>query len=123
VNLDKLPNPAPVVRAEAKTEFEAVVMREETLMVDEVPTATENYKRRYNEECELGELASVDESTTGDETISDAKVSKDAVSRQSLDDDLYDVDCILVEKQEDESTYYLVLWDGYTKDESTWEPL
>jgi hypothetical protein len=123
-NLNKLPDPAPIARAKAETEFAtgAVVIREETLMANEVPTATEDYERRRNRECELGELASVDESAIGDETISDAEVFEDTVSRQSSDDDLYDIDRILVEKQDYGSTYYLVLWDGYTEDKSTWEP-
>jgi hypothetical protein len=114
-NLNKLPDLAPAARAEAETEFAtgAVVMREET---------TENCKWRRSEEYELRELASVDESTSGDETISDATVFEDTVSSQSSDDDLYYVDRILAEKQEDESTYYLILWDGYTEDKSTWEP-
>jgi hypothetical protein len=122
-NLNKLPDPTPIARAKAKTEFAtgAVVMREETLIADEVPTATEDYERRRNREYKLGELASVNESATGDETISDAEVFEDTVSYQSSDDDLYDVDRILAEKQEYGSTYYLVLWDGYTEDESTWE--
>jgi hypothetical protein len=67
-------------------------------------------------------LASVDESTSGDETISDAAVFENVVSHQSSDGDLYYVDRILAEKHEDGSTYYLILWDGYTEDESTWEP-
>jgi hypothetical protein len=120
-NLNKLPDPIPIARAKAKTEFVtgAVVIREETLIADKVLTATEDYERRCNRKYELSELASVNESATGDETISDAKVFEDTVSYQSLDDDLYDVDRILAEKQEYGSTYYLVLWDGYTKDEST----
>jgi hypothetical protein len=124
VNLNKLPDPAPVVGAEAETEFATgtVVIREETPIADEMPIITEDYKRRCNEECELGELASVDESATGDETISDAEVSEDVFSYQGSNNDLYAVDRILAEKQEDGSTYYLVLWDGYTEDESTWEP-
>jgi hypothetical protein len=124
-NLNKLPNPAPIARAKAETEFAmgAVVMREETLMVDKAPTATKDCNCRCSKEYELCELASVGESALGDETISDAAVFEDAVSRRSLDNDLYYVDCILVEKHEDGSTYYLILWDGYTEDESTWEPL
>jgi hypothetical protein len=110
-NLNKLPDPAPVARVEAKTEFAtgAVVIREETLIVDKAPTASEDYERRRNRECELGELASVNESAIGDKTISDAEVFENTVSRQSLDNDLYDVDRILAEKQEYGSTYYLVL--------------
>ncbi len=66
-------------------------------------------------ECELGE--------SGDETISEDEVWKDTVSRQSTEDDLYSVDRILAEKQEGRGTHYLLLWDGYTEDQSTWEPL
>jgi hypothetical protein len=110
-NLNKLPDPAPVAKAEAETEFatEAVVIREETLMVDKVLTATEDYKRRCSKEYELCELASVNESAIRDETISDAAVFEDALSCQSLNDDLYYVDRILAEKHEDGSTYYLIL--------------
>jgi hypothetical protein len=41
-NLNKLPNPALVAKAKAKTKFatRAVVIREETLIVDKVLTAT-----------------------------------------------------------------------------------
>jgi hypothetical protein len=56
------------------------------------------------------------------EMISDAEVFEDAISRQSSDSDLYYVNRILAEKEEDGITYYLILWDGYTEDESTWEP-
>jgi hypothetical protein len=113
-NLNKLPDPAPAARAKAETEFatRAVIIREET---------TKNCKRRCSEEYELCELASVNESISGDKTISDATVFEDTVSCQSLDNDLYYVDRILAEKQEDKSTYYLIPWDGYTEDESTWE--
>jgi hypothetical protein len=81
-NLNKLPNPTPIAKAEAETEFatRAVVIREETLIADEVPTATKDYERCCNRECELSELASVNKSTIGDKTISDTKVFKDTVS-------------------------------------------
>jgi hypothetical protein len=63
-------------------------------------------------ECKLGELSSTYESidsATGDETISENEVWEDAVSRQSTEKDLYSVDHILAEKQEDRRTYYLLL--------------
>jgi hypothetical protein len=81
-NLNKLLNPAPIARAKAKTEFatRAVVIREETLIASKVLTATKDYKRRCNKECELNELASVNKSTIRDKTISNAKVFEDTVS-------------------------------------------
>jgi hypothetical protein len=75
-------------------------------------------------EYELSELASTYESIdSGDETISEDEVWEDTISRQSIEDDLYSVNHILAEKQEDKRMYYLLLWDGYTEAESTWEPL
>jgi Chromo (CHRromatin Organisation MOdifier) domain len=105
-NLIKLPNPTSTTEADTDSvtgECEAAPVAEE------LPTAAEA------EECELGE--------SGDETISEDEVWKDTVSRQSTEDDIYSVDRILAEKQEDRGTHYLLLWDGYTEDQSTWEPL
>jgi hypothetical protein len=81
-NLNKLPNPAPVAKAKTKTEFatRAVVIREETLIVDVVPTTIKDCERCCSKECELCELASVNESAIEDKTISDATVFKDALS-------------------------------------------
>jgi hypothetical protein len=111
-NLIKLPNPASTTEADT----DAVTGEREAAPV-ELPTATEAG------ECELGELASTYESIhSGDETIGEDEVWEDSVSRQSTEDDLYSVDRILAEKQEDGRTYYLLLWDGYTEAESTWEP-
>jgi hypothetical protein len=116
-NLNELPDP--VSATEADTDF-VTGEREAAPVAEELPTAAEAG------ECELGELASTYESidsTTRDKTINEDEVWEDAVSRQSTEDDLYSVDRILVEKQEDGRTYYLLLWDGYTEDQSTWEPL
>jgi hypothetical protein len=54
---------------------------EETLFVDEVPTAAEAGERRCYREFELDELASADESPIRDETISDDHVFEDDVDR------------------------------------------
>jgi hypothetical protein len=104
-NLIKLPDPTSTTEADT----DSVTGECETALVaEELPTATEAG------ECELGE--------SGDETISEDEVWKDTVSCQSTEDDLYSVDRILAEKQEDGRTHYLLLWDGYTEDQSTWEP-
>jgi hypothetical protein len=81
-NLNKLPDPALIARAKAKTEFvtKAIVIREETLIANKVLTTTKDYKRCYNKKCKLSELASVNKSATGDKTISNAKVFEDTVS-------------------------------------------
>jgi len=50
----------------------AVVMGEETLIVDDVPSAAEGGERRRDGECELDEWASANKSAIVDETISDA---------------------------------------------------
>ncbi|KAL5316311.1 hypothetical protein ACEPPN_015356 [Leptodophora sp. 'Broadleaf-Isolate-01'] len=115
--LNKLPDPASPT--EADTDF-GTGERQGAPAVEQLPTAVEPGG------CELGELANTCESigsAAGDETISEDEVWEDAVSRQSTEDDLYSVDRILAEKQEDGRMYYLVLWDGYAEDESTWEPL
>jgi len=105
-NLIELPNPTSTTEADT----DSVTGECETALVaEELPTAAEAG------ECELGE--------SGDETISEDEVWKDTVSRQSTEDDLYSVDRILAEKQEGRGTHYLLLWDGYTEDQSTWEPL
>jgi hypothetical protein len=90
-NLNGLPVPGPIAEAEAETEFAmgAAVIREETLLAEEAPTALRGDEGHGDEKCELGELASIDASATGDETISDAEFFADAVSHQSSDDDLY----------------------------------
>ena len=82
------------------------MIREETLMIDEVLTATEDCRSRRSGEYELCELASVDESAIGDKTISDSAVFEDTVSHQSSDEELYYVDRILAEMHEGGSTYY-----------------
>jgi hypothetical protein len=108
---DKLTDPGPATEARAEMEFVTqgeTAIGEETLFVDEVPTAAKAGERRRYGEFELDELASADESATGDETISDDQVFEDAASYKSLDDDLYDVNCILGEKQGDGRTCYLI---------------
>ncbi|KAH7333532.1 hypothetical protein BKA65DRAFT_553896 [Rhexocercosporidium sp. MPI-PUGE-AT-0058] len=77
-NLIELP---PIAEAEAEMKFAmgAAVIREETLMVEGAQTAFRGGD----------ELASIDASATGDETIIDGEGFADAVSHQSSDDDLY----------------------------------
>lgn len=92
-NLNELPVPRPITDAEAEMEFAmegeiamgSAVIREETLMAEEAPTALRGDEGHGNKEYELSELASVDAS---DETISDTEIFADAVSYQSSDDDL-----------------------------------
>ncbi|TVY13081.1 hypothetical protein LARI1_G008506 [Lachnellula arida] len=99
-NRNELPIPGPIAEAEAETEFAmegeiaigAAVIREETLMAEEALTALRGDEGHGDEECELGELASVDAFATGDETISNTEFFADAVSYQSSDDDLYYID-------------------------------
>lgn len=93
-NLNELPAHGSIAEAEAETEFAmgAAVIREETLLAKEAPTALRGDEGHGDEECDLRELASVDASATGDETISDAEFFADAVSYQSSDDDLYYID-------------------------------
>jgi hypothetical protein len=96
---DKLTDPRPIAKARTETEFATqgeTLIGEETLFVDEVPTAAEAGERRHYREFELDELASANESATGDETISDDQVFED------------DVDRILEEKQGDGRTFYLI---------------
>jgi hypothetical protein len=95
-NLNELPVPRPITNAKAEMEFSmegeiamgAAVIREETLMAEEAPTALRGDEGHGDKKCELGELASVDASATGDKTISDAEFFADAVFYQSSDDDL-----------------------------------
>jgi len=81
-NLNKLLNLALIARAKAEMEFEigAVVIRKETLIVDEVPTAIKDYKRCCSKEYELYKLVSVNKSAIRDKTISNTIVFKDAIS-------------------------------------------
>ena len=83
-------------------------MGEETLFVDEVPTAAEAGKKRRYREFELDELASANKSAIRDETISNNQVFENAASYKSLDDNLYNVDHIPEEKQGDSRTCYLI---------------
>jgi hypothetical protein len=99
-NLNELPVPRPITNAEAEVEFAieveiamgAAVIREETLIAKEAPTVLRGDEGHGNKEFELGELASVDTSATGDKTISDTEFFADAVSYQSSDNDLYHID-------------------------------
>lgn len=116
-DLKELPDPTPTT--EADTNF-VTGEYQGSPVVEELPTAAEAGK------CEPGELASTyvpTDSAIGDETMSEDDVWEDSVSRQSSEEDLYSVDRILAEKQEDGRMYYLLLWNGYTEEESTWEPL
>jgi hypothetical protein len=87
-NLNELPIPGPITDAEAETEcvIEAAMIREETLPAEETPTPLWGDQGHSDKDCRLDESASVDMSTTGDETMSDA------VSCQSSDDELFYID-------------------------------
>ncbi|KAG9231520.1 hypothetical protein BJ875DRAFT_444023 [Amylocarpus encephaloides] len=89
-NLNELPIPGPITDTEAETEYvmEAAMIREETLPAEETPTPL---RGDGDKDCRLDESASVD-STTGDETMSDAEFFADAVSCQSSDDELFYID-------------------------------
>lgn len=90
-NLNELPAPGSIAEAEAGTEFTmgAAVAREETLPAEEMPSRLGDDEGHSDKECRLDELASVDMSATGDDTISDAEFFADAVSCQSSDDELF----------------------------------
>jgi len=74
-NSNELPVPSPIAEAEAETEFAmegeiamgAAVIREYTVMAEEAPAAPGGDERLSDEECEHGDLASVDASAIGDE--------------------------------------------------------
>lgn len=89
-NLNELPVPGPMAEAEAESEFamEAVLTREETLLAEETPAPPGGDERYGDKECELDDLASVEEPATRDEAISDAEFFTDAVSCQSSDDSI-----------------------------------
>jgi hypothetical protein len=93
-NLNKLPVYRPLAKAEAETEFviKAALTREETLLAKETPALLEGDERYSDKECELDNLASVNESVTQNKTISNTEFFADAVSCQSLDDDLLYID-------------------------------
>jgi len=77
-NLNELPVHGPMAEAEAETEFamEAALTREETLLAEETPAPPRGDERYGDKECELDDLASVDESATRDETMSDTEFSR-----------------------------------------------
>ncbi|KAF8540205.1 hypothetical protein BDD12DRAFT_804699 [Trichophaea hybrida] len=107
---DKLTDPGPAAEAEAETGFAtqgAGEMEEETLFVDEMPTAADGSGRRRAEEGELDDRANADGSAIGDETRSDAQIFEDAASYQISDDDS-SVDSIQAEKQEDGRMQYFI---------------
>jgi hypothetical protein len=81
-NLNKLSNLTSITRANSKTVFAigAIVIREETLLVDKVLTTIKDCKRYYSKEYNLCELASINKSTLRDKTISDTAVFKNAIS-------------------------------------------
>jgi hypothetical protein len=99
-NLNELPVLGPIVEVEAEIEsvmegkivMGVAVIREETLMTEEALIALRGDEGHGDEECELGELANVDAPATRDETISDGEIFADAVSYQTLDNDLYYID-------------------------------
>lgn len=96
-NLNELPDPASTT--EANTDF-VTGEREEAPVAEELPRVAEAA------ECKLSE--SID-SVSGDETISGDEVQEDTISYKSSEDNIYSVDRILAEKQEDGRTYYLIL--------------
>lgn len=81
-NLNELPALGSITKAEAETEFviEASIIREDTLLAEEAPTALREDKKHGYKEYKLDELASVNTSATEDKTISDAEFFADAVS-------------------------------------------
>lgn len=89
-NLHELPVPGPMADTEAETEcaMEAAPTREETLLAEEAPAPPGGDERYGEKGCELDDLASVDESSTRDEAMSDAEFFAHAMSCQSSDDDL-----------------------------------
>jgi hypothetical protein len=90
-NLNELPIPGPMAEAEAQTEYamEGEIAMEETLPAEETPTTLGGDEGHSDKECRLGELASVDVSATGDETMSDGEFFADAVSCRSSDDNIF----------------------------------
>ena len=72
--------------------MEATTIREETLLAREMPTPLMGDKEHSDKECRLDKLVSVNISATEDETISNAEFFADAVSCQSLDDELFYID-------------------------------
>jgi hypothetical protein len=100
---DKLPDPGPVAKAEAETEFakqEAGEIEEETLFVIEILTAASSSGRRRTGEGELNSRVNANRSAIGDETSSDAQSFEDAVSDQISDNDSSSFRSIRAEKQE-----------------------
>jgi hypothetical protein len=92
--LNELPIPGLIAEVEAEMEYAIegeigieAVAREETLPAAETPTRLGDDEGHSDKECRLDELASVDMSATGDDTISDAEFFADAVSCQSSDNE------------------------------------
>jgi hypothetical protein len=80
---DKLTDPGPT--AEVETEFAtqgAAAIEEETLFVDEIPTAADGRGRRRYEDGDLDDRANTDGSAIGDETRSDTRIFEDGASHQ-----------------------------------------
>jgi hypothetical protein len=108
---DKLTNLRSIAKARTETEFvtqRKTAIEEKTLFVDKMPTAAEADKRYCYKKFKLDELTNADKSFIEDETISNNQVFENTVFYKSLDDDLYNVDYILEEKQRDNRIYYLI---------------
>ena len=72
--------------------MEGAIVIEETLPAEETPTSLGGDEGHSDRESRLGELASIDVSATGDETMSDSEFFADAVSCQSSDDNIFYID-------------------------------
>lgn len=96
-NLNELPIPGPIAEAKAETEYtiereiviEATIIREETLLAKETLIPLRGNEGHSDKERRLDELVSVNISTTGDKTMSNAEFFADTVSCQSLDNELF----------------------------------
>jgi hypothetical protein len=96
-SLNKLPAPGLITKAEAETEYiiegeiiiEVAIIREENFPAREAPTPLESNGEYSNKECRLDELVSINMFVIDDETISNAKVFANAISYQSLNNELF----------------------------------
>jgi hypothetical protein len=81
-NINKLPIPGPMAKAETETEYaiEAAIIREETLSAKETPTPLRGNKGRSDKEHRFDKFISVNMSAIRDKTISEAEFFIDAVS-------------------------------------------
>jgi hypothetical protein len=80
-----------MAEAWAETEYiiKGEIIIEETLLAKETPTPLRGNKGYSDKEYRLGKLVSVNRSAAGDRTISNSEFFVDAVSCQSLDNDLF----------------------------------